>query len=184
MRLLIFTGCRLREILHLKWEEIDFERGLLFLGNSKTGAKTVVLNAPALAVLQSLKRRSVFVIPGDKPDAPRSDLKRLWSAVTARAELNGVRLHDLRHTFASFGASGGLGLPIVGKLLGHSQPATTARYAHLDNDPLRRASDAIGATLAAALEGKQGAKIVRLHGGRAEGSARKPARKGTQHGEG
>ena len=87
VRLLVFTGCRLREILHLKWEEVDFERGLLFLGDSKTGKKSVVLNAPALAVLQELPRRSAYVIPGDMPDAPRADLKRLWSAVTARADL-------------------------------------------------------------------------------------------------
>lgn len=162
VRLLILTGCRLREILHLKWTEVDFERGLLFLGDSKTGAKTIVLNAPALAVLQSLPDRGPYCIPGDKPDAPRADLKRLWTAVTARAGLDGVRIHDLRHTFASFGAGGGLGLPIVGKLLGHSQASTTARYAHLDVDPLRRAADAIGATIAAAMDGKPGREIVTM----------------------
>jgi integrase len=168
VRLLILTGCRLREILHLRWTEVDFERGLLFLGDSKTGAKTVVLNAPALEVLQALSRRGSYVIPGDKPDAPRSDLKRLWEGVTARADLQGVRLHDLRHTFANVGAGGGLGLPIVGKLLGHSQPSTTQRYAHLDTDPLRRAADTIGATIAAAMEGRAGATVTPLtkRGGR------------------
>ncbi len=155
LRLLILTGCRLREILHLQWHEVDIERGLLFLGDSKTGAKTVVLNAPAMAILNALPNRGPYVIPGGKPGAPRADLKRLWDAVTARAELQGVRIHDLRHTFASFGAGGGLGLPIVGKLLGHTQTATTARYAHLDADPLRRAADKIGAEISAALDGRK-----------------------------
>ena len=153
LRLLLFTGCRLREILHLRWEHVDFERGCLFLPDSKSGRKTIILNAPALAVLNGLERVGPYVVPGDDPEQPRHDLKRPWDAVTKRAGLTGVRLHDLRHTYASFGAGGGLGLPIIGRLLGHMQPATTARYAHLDNDPLRRASEAIAGRLAAALDG-------------------------------
>jgi integrase len=151
LRLLLFTGCRLREILDLRWEHVDKERGLLFLPDSKTGRKTVVLNAPALALLAGLDRIGPYVVPGDDPEQPRADLKRPWEAVSKRAGLSGVRLHDLRHTYASFGAGGGLGLPIIGKLLGHSQAATTARYAHLDNDPLRRASEHIGGQIAAAM---------------------------------
>jgi integrase len=166
VRLLVFTGCRLREILHLKWEEVDFERGLLFLGDSKTGKKSIILNAPALAVLQELPRRSIYVIPGDMPDAPRGDLKRLWSAVIARADLDGVRIHDLRHTFASYGAGGGLGLPIVGKLLGHTQASTTQRYAHLDVDPLRRAAETIGGTIDAAMRGGKPGNVVALPKGK------------------
>lgn len=155
LRLLLFTGCRLREILHLRWENVDFERGCLFLPDSKTGRKTVILNAPALAVLNGLERLGPYVVPGDDPQEPRHDLKRPWAAVTQRAALAGVRLHDLRHTYASFGAGGGLGLPIIGRLLGHAQPATTARYAHLDNDPLRRASEAIASGIDAALRGNR-----------------------------
>ena len=90
-------------------------------------------------------------MPGALPDTPRADLKKPWLAIQRHAGLEGVRLHDLRHTFASIGAGASLGLPLVGKLLGHTQPATTARYAHLDADPLRRATDLIGAQLAAAL---------------------------------
>jgi integrase len=164
IRLLLFTGCRLREILHLKWEQVDLERGLLFLADSKTGRKTVILNAPALAVLVGLERLGSFVVPGDDFEKPRADLKRPWDAVAKRAGLSGVRLHDLRHTYASFGAGGGLGLPIIGKLLGHTQASTTQRYAHLDADPLRRASEAIGGRIAAALEGKRGASVVRVRG--------------------
>lgn len=151
LRLLIFTGARLREILHLRWEQIDFERGLLFLPTSKTGKKTIVLNAPALAILNGLPRSGSFVIAGTSPDSPRSDLKKPWKAVAARAGLMGVRIHDLRHTHASVGAGAGLGLPIIGKLLGHTQSATTQRYAHLDNDPLKKASEHIGSRLAAAM---------------------------------
>jgi integrase len=156
LRLLLFTGCRLREILHLKWEHVDLERGLLFLPESKTGRKTIILNAPTIAVFSGLDRVGPYVIPGADPETPRADLKRPWEAVSRRAGLTGVRVHDMRHTYASFGAGGGLGLPIIGKLLGHSQAATTARYAHLDNDPLRRASESIAGRIAAALDGKSG----------------------------
>jgi integrase len=154
LRLLLFTGCRLREILHLRWENVDLERGLLFLPDSKSGRKTVILNAPAMAVLTGLERIGSYVVPGDDPEKPRADLKRPWEVVSKRAGLDSVRIHDLRHTYASFGAGGGLGLPIIGKLLGHTQASTTQRYAHLDNDPLRRASEHIGGTIAAALEGR------------------------------
>jgi integrase len=163
IRLLLLTGCRLREILHLEWDHVDIERGLLNLADSKTGRKTVILNAPALKVLANVEKISRFVIAGEHPEKPRRDLKRPWAAVTRHAGLTGLRIHDLRHNFASFGAGGGLGLPIIGKLLGHSQPATTARYAHLDADPLRRASDKIAGTIAAAFEGKVGGNVVKLN---------------------
>jgi integrase len=162
LRLLLFTGCRLREILHLRWEHVDFERGCLFLPDSKSGRKTVILNAPALAVLNAMERLGPYVVPGDDAEQPRHDLKRPWDAVTKRAGLTGVRLHDLRHTYASFGAGGGLGLPIIGQLLGHAHAATTARYAHLDNDPLRRASEAIAGRISAALEGRPTASVRSL----------------------
>lgn len=166
LRLLILTGCRLREILHLQWSHVDFERGILLLPDSKTGRKIVILNAPALEVLASVTRLGQYVIAsesaGQKDEKPRADLHRPWRLVTRRAGLEGVRLHDLRHTFASFGAGGGMGLPIVGKLLGHSQPSTTQRYAHLADDPLRRASNAIGATLAAAMGEVNTAKVIEL----------------------
>lgn len=155
LRLLLFTGARVGEILSLKWQHVDFERGLFLLPDSKTGRKTIVLNAPAIAILSDLTRIGVYVIAGDKAgttdEKPRSDLKRPWAMVTRRAGLSGLRIHDLRHNFASFGAGGGMGLPIIGKLLGHMQASTTQRYAHLDADPLRRASNAIGSTIAAAM---------------------------------
>ena len=155
IRLLILTGARLREILHLQWEHVDFERGMLLLPDSKTGKKAIVLNAPALDVLANLPRIGAYVIAGEnagtKNERPRSDLKRPWQAVARRASFNGVRIHDLRHTHASVGAGAGLGLPIIGKLLGHAHATTTARYAHLDADPLRRASERIGLQLSKAM---------------------------------
>lgn len=160
LRLLILTGARLREILHLRWRECDLERGLLLLPDSKTGRKTIVLSDAALSVTRSLipttgltlaDKASGYVIKGASEDKPRADLKKPWAAVQRHAGLQGVRLHDLRHTFASIGAGASLGLPIVGKLLGHSQPQTTARYAHLDADPLRRATNIIGEQLTAAM---------------------------------
>lgn len=153
LRLLLFTGARLREILNLRWESVDLERGMLFLPDSKTGRKTIVLGAPAIAVLELLDRGGTYVIEGKNVDQPRADLKKPWAAAIKLADLPNLRIHDLRHSFASVGAGAGLGLPIVGKLLGHSQAATTERYAHLDAHPVRRAADMIGNTIAAALEG-------------------------------
>ena len=115
-----------------------------------------MLNGAALDIINELRAKrgsSPFVVPGEKEDQARADLKKPWNAIRRHAKLEGVRLHDLRHTFASIGAGSSLGLPIVGKLLGHSQPQTTARYAHLDTDPLRRAANLIGAQLASALAG-------------------------------
>ena len=152
----MFTGARLQEILTLQWSYIDFERGLINLPDSKTGRKTIVMSAATIDLLSDRERRGAFVIPGADVGRSRSGLKKPWRAIQRHAGLEGVRIHDLRHTFASIGAGASLGLPIVGKLLGHSQPATTARYAHLDADPLRRASNVIGDHLTAALAGRGG----------------------------
>ncbi len=159
IRLLLLTGARRGEILRLRWEWVDLERGILFLPDSKTGKKAIILNGPATAILEGLPRVGPWVIPGVDTETPRTDLKKTWATLCGRAKLDGVRLHDLRHTHASFGVSAGFGLPIVGKLLGHTQPQTTARYAHLDADPVRRASDAIGKTLSDALDGRSRARV-------------------------
>ena len=157
IRLLILTGARLREILDAQWSQVDLERGVLFLPDSKTGRKPVYLSAAAQAVMAEIPRikGNPYIIAGLKKAAARGDLHRPWKAVRSAAGLEGVRIHDLRHSFASFGAGASLGLPIIGKLLGHSQAATTQRYAHLDADPLKRAADAIGSTIAAAMDGKR-----------------------------
>lgn len=158
IRLLLFTGCRLHEILDLHWTEYDAGRGLLFLPDSKTGKKTVVLSAPAIAILDSLPRVGGYVIAGEsagtKEEKPRADLNRPWRSVRKHAGIDDVRIHDLRHSFASVGAGAGLGLPIIGNLLGHSQPSTTQRYAHVAVDPARRAADIIAGEIEKAMDGK------------------------------
>lgn len=151
IRLLLFTGCRLGEILKLRWVDVDFQRGMLNLLDSKTGKKSVLLASPALQILSELPRLGTYVISGQQPDAPRADLHRPWRRLTAHAGLSGLRIHDLRHSFASVGAESGMGLLIVGKLLGHADQSTTLRYAHLGNDPLRRAAETVAGTIAAAI---------------------------------
>ncbi|WP_439577672.1 tyrosine-type recombinase/integrase [Elioraea sp.] len=153
LRLLILTGARRDEIRTLRWEHVDTERAMLRLPRSKTGKKVVHLPPPALLLLAAQKRidGNPFVFPGTKRGEPVSELNRAWYAVRDRAGLAGVRLHDLRHTHASLGAAAGLSLPVIGKLLGHTQPSTTARYAHLADDPVKRAAEMIGNVAARAL---------------------------------
>lgn len=153
VKLLVFTGARLGEVLGLRWGWVDFERGEARLPDSKTGAKTLHLPPPALAVLAALPRLddNPYVIAGAKPGAALVNLEKPWRAIRAAAGLDDVRLHDLRHAFASIAASSGMGLPIIGKMLGHSQPATTARYAHLASDPVKAAAVAVANKIAAAM---------------------------------
>lgn len=151
IRLLLFTGCRLREILHARWSDVDLERGLLNLADSKTGRRSIILSGPALAALGQHSRSGDYVVAGANPKKPRADLKRPWALITARADLGGLRLHDLRHTFASVGVGGGMGLPVIGKLLGHADIAVTQRYAHLEDTHAKRATDLIAGGIAAAL---------------------------------
>ncbi|VVT31408.1 site-specific integrase [Rhizobium sp. EC-SD404] len=164
LRLLIFTGMRLREVLNLEWTHVDRDRRILLLPDSKTGKKAVVLSDAAFDLILGLPRIGRYVIASDSAGAPderpRADLKKPWKLVTTRAELDGLRLHDLRHSFASFGAGGGLGLPLIGGLLGHSDPKTTARYAHLATDPLRQAANAIAGSIETSLNAN--AKVVQL----------------------
>ncbi|WP_420823150.1 site-specific integrase [Tsuneonella mangrovi] len=149
IRLLAFTGARLREILNLEWSQVDLALGLVRLPDSKTGAKTIILGAPAIEILCSLQvlrskaKSARFVIEGKNPAKPRPDLQRPWALVRREAGLSDFRLHDLRHSFASVGVASNLGLPIIGGLLGHADPATTARYAHLAVEPLRAANEGI-----------------------------------------
>ena len=153
IKLLLLTGCRKGEIANLRWEHVDFERECLRLADSKTGAKVVYLNSPARALLHELPRMAdnQRVIPGLRADSAGPAIDKVWSRVRQAAGLADVRLHDLRHSFASVAAAGGLSLPVIGALLGHKHAATTARYAHLSADPLRAANDAVGARIAAAM---------------------------------
>jgi len=161
IRLLALTGARRNEIESLKWAEVDFERSALHLGDSKTGAKTIALAPPALAILSAVERTegSPWVFPAISGGSHYQGLGKLWRTIRKSAGLDDVRLHDLRHTFASFGAAGGLSLPMIGALLGHSQAATTQRYAHLANDPVSEAAGRVGSAISAAMDGDDGEVI-------------------------
>jgi integrase len=155
-RLLILTGCRLSEIMTLQWEHVDVTGNALRLPDSKTGAKVVHLGQPAIELLDKIERvdKNPWVIVGTKPGARLTDLQPFWQRVRARAGLNDVRIHDLRHTFASTAVAGGQGLPMIGKLLGHTQVQTTARYAHLAADSVKHAVGTVSSALARFLEGQ------------------------------
>lgn len=153
IRLLLLTGARLSEILTLEWRFIDRERQIAFLPDSKTGRKPLTLNDAAFAVLDTLPRfaSNPYVIPGTKSGAHLVNLQKPWRAIRTLAGLDDVRIHDLRHTWASHAIAAGGSLAIIGRQLGHAQPQTTQRYAHLADDPVRQLSQSTGSTLATAL---------------------------------
>jgi len=164
IKLLLLTGMRKNEILRLKWSEVSIDTAEIRLSDSKTGAKTVPLSPPALDILKNLPQISdnPFVIVGKKPGSHLVNIKSLWQRVLTRANIQDLRIHDMRHSFASVGAASNMSLPILGALLHHSQPSTTQKYAHFSNDPIRKAGDKIAGQIADALEGKAGGEVVRL----------------------
>ena len=153
VRLLMLTGCRRNEILELRWKHVDLAAGELRLPDSKSGARLVPLSPAVARVLTQLPRieGNPWVIPGTKPERHLADLNHYWERVRERAELDGVRLHDLRHSFASRALALGESLSMIGKLLGHNKIDTTARYAHLARDSIKassaRVADSIGADI-------------------------------------
>jgi integrase len=164
VRLLIFTGCRCGEIRHLKWDDVDLDAGRLRIRSpkeSKGRDKWLPLNAPAREVLAKLPRQSEWVLPTARGDTPIS-MAKPWERIRTKAKLEGIRLHDLRHSFASVGAGSGQSLLVIGRLLGHRTPSMTQRYSHLSDDPLREASEAIAGRIASAMSGRKTAKPVSL----------------------
>jgi integrase len=152
-RLLIFTGARLSEILTLRWQWINLSQGIARLPDSKTGAKNLYLPPGALQVLEGVPRvaGNPHVLPGDRPAAAFVGIQKPWQRVRALAALPYLRIHDLRHAFASVAVAGGDSLFIVGKVLGHRQASTTERYAHLAPDPAKAVADRTAETLAGLL---------------------------------
>jgi integrase len=148
--LLIFTGARLSEILTLRWAWIDLTQGVARLPDSKTGAKNLYLPPGALAVLAALPHMvgNPYVLAGDRPGGHFVGIQKPWQRVRALAGLSDLRIHDMRHAFASAAVAGGDSLFIVGKLLGHRQSSTTERYAHLAPDPARAVADRTAKRLA------------------------------------
>jgi len=161
LKLLIFTGARKGEIEALNWKEVEFEGGYLKLADSKTGQKAIPLNSAALQILTETPRIEVspFVFPAHRSDGYYQGTPKVWRIIREIAGIEDVRLHDLRHSFASVAVSGGASLPIIGALLGHSDSATTQRYAHLQHDPLKAATESIGSKLAASLSESIGSDI-------------------------
>ena len=155
IRLLMLTGCRRNEILRLRWDEVDLERNELRLSDSKTRQKTVPLSPAAARVIATRPRISdnPWVIPGRAPEEPLRNVDRSWCRVRERAGLADVRLHDLRHSFASRALALGESLPMIGKLLGHARIQTTARYAHLTEQSVRESAARISAGIGAELLG-------------------------------
>lgn len=152
IRLLLLTGCRMNEVLTLKWEHVKGDR--LRLPDSKTGAKTIFLGPEAMDLLQRAQRvdGNEYVIVGRADGKHLHEIQRPWRRIRARAGLNDVRLHDLRHSFASVAVAHGESLPVIGKLLGHAQPQTTAQYAHLAEDPTQGAAARISSRIAGFLK--------------------------------
>jgi integrase len=163
---MLLTGARRGEVLTAVWDDINLELGVWTKPSHHTKQKRtehVPLSPPALQLLVAMKERTTtsYLFPGKVPGKPLQEIKRVWSTLCKQAQIENVRLHDLRHTYASHLVSSGMSLPIVGRLLGHTQPQTTARYAHLADDPLRQATNRFASIVAAARSRKR-ADIVPL----------------------
>ncbi len=150
IRLLALTGCREGEILSLRWDAVDTTTGYLRLADSKTGKSVRALGQSAAAILDTIPKIEghPFVLPGLKKNGHLKEIKRVWYAVRHEAKLPELRIHDLRHSFASVPASSGESLLVVRSLLGHKRAATTERYAHLGDDPVKRAADKAASDIA------------------------------------
>jgi integrase len=153
IRLLLLTGCRLGEALAARWDDIDLTAGTWTKPASTTKQKAdhvAPLSGPARQLLAALQRKTngPWVFPADSESGHRIAIRKNWLVILKAARIKGLRIHDLRHSFASQLASNGASLPLIGSLLGHSNPVTTARYAHLFNDPQREAVERIGAIIA------------------------------------
>jgi integrase len=157
IRLLVLTGARRSEIERLRMREIDLASRVLRLADSKTGQKVLMLNAPAITVLGGAMSlggtKREFVFENADASGPYAGLPKVWERVRVIGEFQGLRMHDLRHSFASLGVVSGTPLAIIGALLGHAHSSTTQRYAHLADDPIRNASEIIGSAIANALSG-------------------------------
>jgi integrase len=166
LRLLVLTGARRDEIASLRWSFVDLERKALRLPDSKTGEKVIPLGAPALAVLAKVPRgKSPWVFPATRGKGHHVGMPKVWRKLKVLAKLNGVRMHDLRHGFASVAVANNSSLYLLGKVLGHKRPETTARYSHLQLDPVLAVADRTARKIADALTGKRDRdRVVQIQG--------------------
>ncbi|WP_342627086.1 tyrosine-type recombinase/integrase [Nguyenibacter vanlangensis] len=157
IRLLALTGCRLREIQTLQWDHVYLDHAELRLPDSKTGAKIVQLGQAAVEVLKSILRvkDNPYVITGRKKGGHLTDLQKPWRRIRKAAGLDGVRIHDLRHSFASDALEMGADLTMIGRMLGHSDIKTTARYAHLKRENVRISTDKVAERISTVLSGRK-----------------------------
>ncbi len=152
LRLALFTGARSGELTAAQWSHIDWDRKLIRLPDSKTNEpRTIHLSDAAIEVLKTLPRIGKFIVAGAGGDEAYKNLSRAWIITREYAGLQDVRLHDLRHSYASLAAARGVSLQMIGKLLGHRVPATTQRYAHLARDAVAAVNDQLGAAMAEAI---------------------------------
>ena len=151
LRLLMLTGCRKTEIMTLRWKHVGLDRAEMRIVNGKTGDRTVHLSPSAGDVPAALPREpgNPWVVPGAKPGKHMTDIDGAWQTIRARAGLHDVRIHDIRHSFASRALALGEGLPIIGRLLGHRRVETTAPYARLARDSVRESAERIAVSIAA-----------------------------------
>jgi integrase len=164
LRLALFTGARSGEVTAIQWGHIDWQRRLVRLPDSKTNEpRTIHLSDAAVEVLKTVPRVGPYVIAGAVPEEPYKNLSRAWIVARAYAGLQDVRLHDLRHSYASLAAGRGVPLQMIGKLLGHKVVATTQRYAHLARDAAAAVNDELGAAMQVAIKKPRG-KVVKLRG--------------------
>jgi integrase len=157
LRLALFTGARSGEVTAAQWSHVDWQRRLIRLPDSKTNEpRTIHLSDAALEVLRAVPKIGPFIVAGANEGEPYKNLGRAWIVARKFAELDDVRLHDLRHSYASLAAGRGVSLQMIGKLLGHRVPATTARYSHLARDAVVAVNDELGAAMQAAIEKGRG----------------------------
>jgi integrase len=154
IRMLALSGARKGEIEKLKWSEVDLQTGFLRLSASKTSAKLIPISGPIRGILevQATRRINDWVFPDTNNIAYFVGTPKVWLKVRAMAALDDVRLHDLRHSAASFGLAGGLGLEVIGKLLGHQDIKTTRRYAHLSDGYMKAAAESMAGGIAELLQ--------------------------------
>jgi integrase len=171
LRLCLLTGCRVGEALNATWSQLDLAGDIWIKPGATTKQGTehrAPLSEAAVLLVKDIlaaapkdedgKPESLYVFPGRSPDVPMGYIKKDWEVIRKVAKIEDVRMHDLRHTYASILVSTGASLPLIGALLGHTQVATTARYAHLFDDPLRKAADEVGYIVT----GKKSAEVVKL----------------------